>query len=277
MKKSFVGKMSITFVSALALVALAACSSSSDSSSASSEDSNVTTITVATGNDALPYAYLNEDDEYDGFDVKIVEAVDEKLADYKFEFMGGDFPTTLSNLESGKAMMAAYEYEVNDDRKEKFTYGTTGYVTWDTYIVTDGDKGAALDSFDQVKGKKIYVTTGTNQAAMAENYLKDNPDAFTLVYGEYTNEQTVEAIKSGAVDATLAPKYQVDLYNKNYGVNFVIGSDPVHKSDAYLLFNKDADADFQKAVNDAMDELKADGTILKLSEEYLGGDYVPKD
>ena len=36
-------------------------------------------------------------------------------------------------------------------------------------------------------------------------------------------EQIVEAIKSGAVDATLAPKYSNDLYIKNYGVNFVIG------------------------------------------------------
>lgn len=42
---------------------------------------------------------------------------------------------------------------------------------------------------------------------MAENYLKEHKDAFTLVYGEYTNEQIVEAIKSGTVDATLAPKY----------------------------------------------------------------------
>jgi len=74
-----------------------------------------------------------------------------------------------------------------------------------------------------LKGKKVYVTTSTNQAAMAENYLKDNPDAFTLVYGEYSNEQIVQALTSGAVDATLAPKYQIDNYNKTFDVDLKIG------------------------------------------------------
>jgi L-cystine transport system substrate-binding protein len=261
--------------SAVALLSLVACGKKADDGKTTKED-GVELITVATGNEVLPYCYLNEDGKFDGFDVKVVEAIDKKLKDYQFEFIGGDFPTTLSNLESGKAKMAAFEYEINEERKEKFTYGTVAYTEWDTYIVTDGDKGEALDDFDAAKGKKIYVATGTNQAAMAENYLKAHENAFTLVYGEYTTEQVVEAIKSGAVDATLAPKYQNDLYKKNYGVNFVIGKNSVHESDAYLMFNKKADADFQKAVNDAMVELKADGTLVKLSEKYLGGDYVTK-
>ncbi|WP_251869029.1 hypothetical protein [Enterococcus italicus] len=50
-----------TLVSGLSVMALslllAACGSSSSASS-SSDDSSVTKVTVATGNDALPYAYL---------------------------------------------------------------------------------------------------------------------------------------------------------------------------------------------------------------------------
>ena len=64
---------------------------------------------------------------------------------------------------------------------------------------------------------------------------------------------------------------------KNYGVNFVIGNQPVNQSKAFILFNKKADAKLQKAVNDEMEKLKSDGTLLKLSEKYLGGDYVPKN
>ncbi|WP_251869030.1 transporter substrate-binding domain-containing protein [Enterococcus italicus] len=173
--------------------------------------------------------------------------------------------------------MAAYEYEVNDERKEKFVYGDVGYVVWDTYIAYDPDKGETYNTFDDLKGKKVYVTTSTNQAAMAENYLKDNPDAFTLVYGEYSNEQIVQALTSGAVDATLAPKYQIDNYNKTFDVDLKIGDEPVHNSDAYLLFNKKTDTKLIDAVNTALKELKGDGTIKKLSEKYLDGDYVPKD
>ena len=111
---------------------------------------------------------------------------------------------------------------------------------------------------------------------MAETYLAENPGAFELVYGEYNNEQIVQAITSGAVDASLAPKYQVDNWNKSFSENLEVGSEPVHNSDAYLLFNKETDQAFIDAVNTALEELKADGTIKELSEEYLDGDYVPE-
>ena len=68
-----------------------------------------------------------------------------------------------------------------------------------------------------------------------------------------------------------------DLFIKNYGVNFVIGNQPVNQSKAFILFNKKADAKLQKAVKKKKKKLKSDGTLLKLSKKYLGGDYVPKN
>lgn len=253
-------------------MALAGCNASSDAKA----DSKTKTIKVGTGNDALPYAYLDENGEYDGYDVAVVKAIAKKLPEYTFVFEGADFPTTLSNLESDKVTMAAYEYEMNDERKEKFVYGDVGYAAWDTFIVYDADKKESYANFEELKGKKVYVTTATNQAAMAENYLKEHPNAFTLVYGEYNNEQIVQALTSGAVDATLAPKYQVDNYNRTFNTNLKIGEKPVHQSDAYLLFNKKTDAAFIKQVNDALTQLKQDGTLKALSQQYLKGDYVSK-
>lgn len=76
--------------------------------------------------------------------------------------------------------MAAYEYEVNAERQEKFVYGDVGYVVWDTYIVSDPDAGAVYESFGDLAGKKVYATTATNQAAMARTYLEENPGAFRI-------------------------------------------------------------------------------------------------
>ena len=125
----------------MAGIILAGCGSGSAETD-SAADSGATEIKVGTGNEALPYAYLDENGEYDGYDVAVVKAIDEKLTEYTFTFEGADFPTTLSNLESGKVEMAAYEYEVNAERQEKFVYGDVGYVVWDTYIVSDPDAGA---------------------------------------------------------------------------------------------------------------------------------------
>lgn len=235
-----------------------------------------TEIKVGTGNDALPYAYLDADGELDGYDVSVLKAIDERLEDYYFVYEGADFTTTLSNLESNKVALAAYEYEINAERQEKFIYGDVGYSVWDTYIIFDPAAGDVYDSFDDLVGKKVYVSTATNQAVMAETYLAEHPDAFELIYGEYNNEQIVQAVTSGAVDATLAPQYQLDNWNNSFGTSLERGSDPVHNSDAYLLFNKATDQEFIDAVNQALQELVDEGEITKLSEKYLGGDYVPK-
>ena len=100
MKKNIVGKLTVTLTCATILFTLTACGKKADKADDTS-DKGVTTITVATGNAGLPFAYLNEDNQFDGLDVKLMEAVDKALPEYKFKFIGGDFPTTLSNLESG--------------------------------------------------------------------------------------------------------------------------------------------------------------------------------
>lgn len=258
---------------------LSGCGNDSNAASGSSDtgdaSGDVREVMVGTGNNMMPYAYLDENDEFDGYDVAVVRAIDEKLEDYTFTFEGADFPTTLSNLESNRVEMAAYEYEINEERQERFTYGETGYVVWDTFVVTDGDQVEPIDTFEELEGAKVYVTTATNQAAMAENYLAENEGAFELVYGEYTNEQIVQAVTSGAVDATLAPAYQVDNWNSSFGTNLEMGADPVHNSLAYLLYNKETDQELIDAVEGALAELVADGTISEISEQYLNGDYVP--
>ena len=121
------------------------------------------------------------------------------------------------------------------------------------------------------------METATNQAAMAEAYLKKNPNAFTLVYGTYTNEQIVQGLTSGAYDATLAPQYSLDLWNDSFKKGLKGSKKAVNKSSSYILFNKSADKTLMKRVNTAMKQLKDDGTFEKLSQKYYGADYVPED
>lgn len=264
----------VLLTSVFALGSLAACGGSASATNGS----GVQEIKIATGNDGKPFCYMNEDGDLDGYDVAVMKAVGDKLSKYyKFTFETSDFPTTLSNLSSGKAQIAAYEYEINAERKAKFVYGTVGMTKWDTLIVSDPKNGKVYQTFDELKGKKVYVTTATNQAAMAEAYLKKNPNAFTLFYGTYTNEQIVQGLTSGAYDATLAPQYSLDLWNDSFKKGLKGSKKAVNKSSSYILFNKSADKTLMKRVNTAMEQLKDDGTFEKLSQQYYGADYVPED
>jgi L-cystine transport system substrate-binding protein len=78
------------------------------------------------------------------------------------------------------------------------------------------------------------------------------------------------------VDATLSPQYQLDNWNNSFNTSLERGNEPVHNSNAFLLFNKKTDEKLIEAVNTGLQELIDDGTVKKLSEQYLKGDYVPK-
>ena len=122
----------------------------------------------------------------------------------------------------------------------------------------------------------LFVTNSTNQATLTDAYLKKNPNAYSVVRGTYTMEQVAQGINSNQFNVYPAPKYSIDLLNRQFKTKLVYGK-AVNHSNAYPMFNKKADPKLVKAVNKAMEELKKDGTIKKLSNKWLKGDYVPKD
>lgn len=249
-----------------AILSLAGCGGKSASA--------VQTVKVGVPNAVYPFGYT-KGGKLDGYDVAVLKAVDKQLKGYKFSYEAADFATTLSNLGSKKVSLAAFEFELNAEREKKFVYGTVGYAIWDTYIVTAKNK-PTMDSFAQLKGKKLENGLSTNQAALAEAFLKKHPGYFTDQMGTYTDAQFVQNLSSGSVDAALAPKYEVDGWNRKLKQGLQIGAKPINHSDAYLLFGKTTDKKLVTAVNKAMKTLKKNGTLKQLSQKYLKGDYVPK-
>lgn len=241
----------------------------------SGSSSKVQTIKVGSGNDAQPFAYLDKSGKPVGMDIALIQAIDKKLPQYKFKLTLSDFPTLITNLKSGKTTMAMEQIEQNTERKQDFKFGSVGYTVWDTLLATKKSTGV-LNSFADAKGKKLYVTNSTNQATLTDAYLKKNPNAYSVVRGTYTMEQVAQGINSNQFNVYPAPKYSIDLLNRQFKTKLVYGK-AVNHSNAYPMFNKKADPKLVKAVNKAMEELKKDGTIKKLSNKWLKGDYVPKD
>ncbi|KAA8324557.1 transporter substrate-binding domain-containing protein [Leuconostoc carnosum] len=261
--------LGVVIVAIIAVMFLHNTGQSSESSS------KVETIKVGSGNDGQPFAYLDKDGKPAGMDIALLQAIDKKLPQYKFKLTLSDFPTMITNLKSGKTTIAMYQIEQNAERKENFKFGTVGYTVWDTLLATKKSTGV-LDSFADAKGKKLYVTNSTNQATLTDAYLKKNANAYSVVRGTYTMEQVAQGLNSEQFNVYPAPKYSIDLLNRQFKTNLVYGKS-VNHSNAYPMFNKKADPKFVKAVNKAMAEMKEDGTLKKLSNQWLKGDYVPKD
>lgn len=75
------------------------------------------------------------------------------------------------------------------------------------------------------------------------------------------------------------PRVSAEKAIKEHGLtNLKVVAFSTENSDpgSYILLSKSADSTLLDTVNKRIKEMYADGTLLKISQEQLGGDYLPK-
>ena len=106
-----------------------------------------------------------------------------------------------------------------------------------------------IKSFEDLKGKTTANSLASTYMELAESYG-------ATVQGIDTLEETIQLLTAGRIDATL--NADVSFYD-------------------YLNVHPDADFKLLEAINTAIDELRADGTLKALGEKYFGQDISSED
>ena len=89
-------------------------------SKGSTGSNKVTTLKVAHTQNYVPYDFVDEKGESDGYEVAVLKAIDEKLPDYKFEYTGTSDDDLLIGLESGKYDIGTKGAWYTEERAKKF-------------------------------------------------------------------------------------------------------------------------------------------------------------
>ena len=248
----------------------------SESAGAEADPAQVTKIIVGTGTQFPQVCFIDENGNLTGFDVELVREIDNRLPQYEFEFQTQEFKSLLLSLETKKIDFVAHEMEKNPEREEKYLFNKEPYAHWRNKIVVAKDNDS-VQSLDDLKGKKVLVGATSAQAQIIENYNKENDNAIKVVYSGGGANDTVEQIVTGRVDATLAADFTLSLIDPETKLK-TTGS-ALSEADVLFMFRKN-DEDAQKlsdAIDGAIKELKADGTLGKLSTEWLGGDFTSEE
>lgn len=269
-------------ITALSLGLIAATAAGCGGASSKDEDTSsgdVKTITVGSGTSYEPYCYLDDNGDAVGYEYDVLKAIDEKLPQYEFKYESMEFDNLLLSLDSGKLDFVAHQYEATDERKEKYLFSNETYTTFETYLTVLADNDD-IKSLEDVQGKKVWAggtTSATN--TILTNYNKEHSDnPIELVNNSDTSvEYQITSLKEGAWAATTAQTRDIDSWNEEYGKdgNPVVKAvgEPINKSLTYYLYNKD-DTQLRDDIDEALKELKDDGTLSEISEKWLGGDYT---
>lgn len=271
-----------TFISLLAVlgaagvVQLSGCSASSSTAAGASSAAGPApvdlleaiqtrgTLVVATEGAWSPWTYHDESDKLVGYDVEVATALAEKLG-VKAEFVEGAWDGLFAGLDSGRYDMVCNGVELTEERA--LTYDFTvpyGYIHTALAVRSDNTD---ITTFEDLAGKTTANSIASTYMTLAESYGAE-------VLGIDTLDETIQMLVAGRVDATLnADVSFYDYLNVHPEADFKIVALTDEASQVCIPVRKGEEtATLLAALNEAIEELRADGTLAEISQRYFGTD-----
>ena len=282
-RRTFISLMSV--MAAAGVLTLAGCSSNSGSSAAASGAASLAASTGAADQLAAiqangklvvalegawqPWSYHDESDTLVGYDVEVSRAIAEKLG-VEPEYVESDWDSLFAGLDAGRFDIVCNGVEVTDERSKTYDFTTPyGYIHTALAVRKDNED---IKSFEDLKGKTTANSLASTYMELAESYG-------ATVRGIDTLEETIQLLTAGRIDATLnADVSFYDYLNVHPDADFKLVAQTEDASHVAIPVRKgDDSASLLEAINTAIEELRADGTLKALGEKYFGQDISSED
>lgn len=215
-----------------------------------------------------PFTYHDDDDSLTGFDIELAEAIAEKLG-VEAEFVESDWDSLLAGVDSGRLDTVINNVTITEDRQEKYDFTDPYLYIYREIIVRTENED--VKSLDDLNGKKV-----ANNATGDYNSRLEELGAEIVPID--TAEEAINLVESGRADLSVFASVTFAEYLKEHPDAQVkvafrtpepasLTAIPVKKGETALL----------EAINNALAELRKDGTLLALSEKYFDADLTQEE
>lgn len=213
-----------------------------------------------------PMGFRDEQNELVGFDIDLAKAAGEKMG-VEVEFQPIDWDTKELELDSGSIDLIWNGFTMTDERIESMEF-TNPYLKNTQIILVQQD--SPIQSKADLAGKTVGLQDGSSALDAVE------ADEMAASLGELvkydTNVLAFQDLAIGRVDAVVADEIVVKYYLANNENNFRIIEDGNFGDELYGIAAKKGNTALISSLQEALDELSAEGKAAEISEKWFGED-----
>ena len=222
------------------------------------------TILVGTEGTYAPFTFHDKTGKLTGFDIEVLRKVAERLK-LQPEFKETAWDAMYAGLNAKRFDVIANQTNPSPERLKKYIYSAP-YNYSAGVVVTRADNDS-ITSFADLKGKK-------SAQSATSNWSKDARDNGAIIVTVDSLAQNLELVKQGRVDATVNDKIAVlDYFKQHPEAGLKIAVESPNKIPTGFAFLK-GEEPLVEQFNQALDELRKDGTLKQLSIEWFGDDIT---
>jgi cystine transport system permease protein len=194
-----------------------------------------------------------------GYDIDVMNAIGKHLG-VKVEYVETPFDSMFAALEAGRFDLVANQITFNEERKARYDLSDP-YVETTGVLVVRKDE-TQIKTIADLKGKRAAENITSNWAEVAKG-------AGATIVGVDDMSLAIDNLEQGRVDALVNDKLAIRNYlatKPDAGVKVVAETDDVSRS----VFAARKDSGYLPQLNQAIADLKADGTLDKVYAKYFG-------
>lgn len=238
-----------------------------DTTAAETAEAAGGTLIVGFDQDFPPMGFVGDNGEYTGFDLDLAKEVASRLGlEYKAQPVAWD--SKDMELESGNIDCIWNGFTITG-REDDYIW-TTPYMANKQVFVVANDSD--IKSQADLAGKVVEVQADSSaEAALKENQDLANTFGQLLTTPDYNT--AFMDLEQGAVDAVAMDVIVAGYQIKQRNADFKILDDSLSEEEYGVGFKK-GNTELRDKVQGALEEMAADGTLAKISDEWFGEDVT---
>ena len=272
MRKKFLKKISTVGLAVVAAVGLLAGCGKTDQSSKASKTTYRTvdeikesgTINIGVFSDKAPFGYVDENGEYQGYDIYFAERLGKDLG-VKINYVSTEAANRIEYLQTGKVDVILANFTVTDERAEEVDFALP-YMNVSLSVLSHKDH--VITDLSQVGAdEQVIVISGTT----AETYLTKNyPDIKLQKFDTYAAAKS--AFENGTGVAWANDNTEVIAFAKE-NEGYTIGIDSLGSSDTIAPAVTKGNTSLLDWLNEEIETLGKEKFFHKNYEETLVDAY----